>query len=153
MSRIALIVGVAMSLLASTSLACIFASEADRRQEVAEDIAVQRNMVRHLAIEADTILIAFAMKPDGRDRILFRIDRTLKGTIIPSQRASYAWRAGVGTTCFASEAFLNINPWEGQTYILYAKDGQLLRAGDIKRYGLDISLEEEITLVTAARDI
>ena len=153
MSRAVLAIGVVLSLGAPASRACISASEADRRQEIGDDLALQARMVRRLATDADTVLIAFALKPDGRDRILFRIDKILKGNMPASGRVSYRWHPGVAVTCLASVAFLNVNPREGQSYILYAENRQLLRAGNVVRYGLDISLQEEIERGTEGHDL
>ena len=152
-------------------LACIVEDDPESdRQKFAADLNLQAQMVRSLAAQADTILIALAVEETvrwRRVRVVFRINRVLKGQIPASGEVSYTTLPGVVPLCpgNASQTFLNTNAGEGETYILYSRKGELLRAGNIARHALpsrpahrsssrqDISLEEEIKLVMETRGI
>lgn len=130
--------------------ACISADEADAVRAAEADRTVQGNFARQLAAEADAIMFATAVSEKSASRtVTFRINRMLKGSMPVSPEVTYVWTPGRAALCHPSEAFFNTVAMVGETYILYASKGRLLRAGSVVRDAPDITTGAELELINA----
>jgi hypothetical protein len=141
-------VGLAFLLKMSVASACIYADEADMAKAADADRVLQGDLVRQLAAQADAIMFATATSEKTTSRsVTFRINQMLKGPMPASREATYVWTPGRGALCHPSEAFFNTGASVDETYILYASKGRLLRAGNVVRYGTDITTGDEVELI------
>jgi hypothetical protein len=134
------------------SMACIVASEADHAAELARDRAAQAKLVTPLAQQADTILIAKALREvdEVRWTTEFVVLEVFKGSLKIAQREVYqAAQSVAGIDCTPGvDLFRNTITLTGQDYLLYVKKGKLLRAAKIKRReGNSLSLNDELELI------
>lgn len=147
---------VVLSLLyAATVNACIFGSDEDLAETMRQDRIKQLHMAADLARQADTIIIAKAIG-ETFGKTAFKIQEIIK--ISRRSRGRTFWAVGdeigfrrtsgdIGIVCVPSQAFLNRGSLIGHEYILYAKDGVLLRAGNTMRYGPEITVSAEVQAV------
>ena len=145
--------GIAVLSMAPPSIACIVASEADHAAELARDRAAQAKLVAPLAQQADTILIAKALREVDEVRWIteFVVLEVLKGNLRIAERKTYQASQSVGgIDCTPGvELFRNTLTLSGQDYLLYVKKGKLLRAIAIKhREGNALSLNDELDSIT-----
>jgi hypothetical protein len=144
------VVAVGVLLAASApSLACQqvsnAGSQAERRQE---DMAEQRGIVRRLVQEADSIHVAVATKPSAAmDDVELEIRDTLRGPRPARPVMSFPAGDEITIGCSESAGFRNIDIENGHTYLIYVKNGRLLRAGDRRRGQGLISWKAETALV------
>ena len=145
--------GMAVLSLAPPSIACIVASEADYAAELARDREAQAKLVTPLAQQADTVLIAKALREIDEVRWIteFVVLEVLKGNLRIAERKAYqASLSAGGIDCTPGvDLFRNTITESGQDYLLYVKKGKLLRAAKIKRReGNALPLNDELELIT-----
>ncbi len=144
--------GMAVLSMAPPSIACIVASEADYAAELVRDRAAQAELVTPLAKQADTILIAKALREvdEARWTTEFVVLEALKGNLKIAERKVYQASSSVPPIdCTPGvDLFRNTLTLTGQDYLLYVKNGKLLRAAAIKRRGANLSLNDELNLIT-----
>lgn len=132
-------------LWASESFPCsspIDPAAADRR-----DRERQREMAGELANQADAIFVATAtVVYPSPTSVTFRVERVLKGWLEEGV-VSYPLPALEEIGCGPAANFRSVSVWNGLTYLVYARDGKLLRVANTKRKWPEISSREEIRLI------
>jgi hypothetical protein len=138
-------------------LACRFKTNPiDRAAGMAKDLEKQRDLIKKLAQHADTIVIAgVADQVAPRNRagvtqgaLRFLVQATLKGVKKVELVAEASGDYEIFCGAHASEGFTQVGIEPRQTYIVYAADGVILRAGQksVRDEEL-VSFEEERLLV------
>jgi hypothetical protein len=117
------------------------------------DRETQRGLVRELTNQADTIVVATAIR-DGPSEwsevpqsTPFRVSEVLKGPVQNESDVTYLVSRIGEVNCTVSSMFSDAWVQHGQTYLLYIRDKRLLRAGRVKRKWPEITNREEIRLV------
>jgi hypothetical protein len=134
--------------------ACRWRSHEDYAAAVRADLKRQESMVTELALQADLIVVAKAgprlKAPDGA--LLtpdytgqFEVIELLKGQSEP--RLLISSPGSITVACAASASFRNTAVAPGTTYILYLRDGQLLRAAPKRQPLEQLSFRKERKLL------
>lgn len=133
-------------LLSLPALGCMGPVSAEK---VRGDIERQAQVTEDLAKSADRVFIGelvsvSASRTSGRFRVLEHIkgevsDRELRLRLKDDARTVVA--------CRAWRMFRNVHLYQGETYIVYSTNGELLRTGLTERIHWDIGLDREISIV------
>ena len=116
---------------------------ADRR-----DRLLQRKLAAEYAKFADFIYIADVKSTDAeRSEAELKIIEQFKGLPVAMQSAIYEDRLVEIGGCSASFFFQQKDVVPGNRYVIYVKNGKILRAGDIERTNWFISLRDEIRII------
>ena len=135
-----------MCLVFSPVQACGVLEEAEYRRKIAEDITLQRQAAARLAAISDTIFLGEVVSVDEvSDIVRVRVERALKGSA-PSE-LTLPVSGSFTIACWPSDYFENAVFHENRSYVIYLKDGSVLRAGWAERSELDLSLRAEIRLI------
>jgi hypothetical protein len=105
-------------------------------------------MAGELAGQADAIFVATAtVVHPAPTSVGFRVERVLKGRLEEESVVSYPLPALQGIGCTPAHNFHSVSVWNGLQYLVYARDGELLRVANTKRQWPEISSREEIRLI------
>lgn len=111
------------------------------------DLKREMTMTEELAAIADQIFLATATKIDKSNRSAnFELIEVLIGESEPAFKAGWDG-SKVTIGCRASYGFNNILLEEGQNYLLYLKDGQILRASQNEPGRWGMSFIHELLIV------
>ena len=137
-------------LLPSVSvMACGTRTPAVQRKIDAAQLASIRTLASAAALNADQIFIGTVTnlsRPKGQSSefgfVTFRVAESLKGG--PSPNLTLRWKDKFTYSCQPSETFYNVGFRQSGTFIVYTRNGQVVRsaAADHLRSGL-LSLDEE----------
>lgn len=147
---------IALAVVPIESRACGWLPPAEQAQRDAADLQKQRLLVREIAVEADSIVVArathVAVVPSGDANLQegtviakFTVRETLKGAEHPGVKLTSYSSLSVG--CYPSVSFRNIRLDPGTSYVVYAKRGDILRAAPLKRTRGYISFRQERKII------
>jgi hypothetical protein len=142
---------VALALVAPSAWACSTPINYDKRVADLQDRADQRAIASRIAREASAVFIGRVTRIDAaRGVAIFHLVRPIAGDV-PAQ-GTYEYPQGeefiIG--CSAASMFENTHVREGETYIIYVRDGRISRAGFAERQSRDLSLREETRIARKA---
>jgi len=147
-----------MSRVAAFLLAMLCATQAspcsdglgDKRARDKADRIEQRRLVSELAEQADTIFIAKAVRvaiSPQEQWAQFKIAEVLKGALEEGVLITYPVPETTVIGCSPAASFKYSWPKEDRRYLVYVREGTLLRVGDLERMWPEISAKEEGRLV------
>lgn len=138
---------VALALVAPAAWACSTPISYDKRAAAREDRADQRAIASRIAREASIVFIGRVTRIDAaRGVATFQLVRHVAGDTPAEGRYEYPQGEDFIIGCSAASMFENTHVREGETYIIYVRDGRISRAGFAKRQDRDLSLREEIRI-------
>ena len=111
------------------------------------DLQYQKDLVQDTAADADLIAMVrvSSVSPD-RGTATFIVERRIKG--VSDNEVSLALDQTIVVGCYASSWFFStVNLESSDIYILYAKDGKVLRARPKYRLLGEVSLRQELRLI------
>jgi hypothetical protein len=133
---------------ADPALACQAVSSPSPAAMARADRAEQREIVRALAVEAETIYIGVAVNETRYgERAEFTINHIVKGAAPVLPTATFEGPIEYTIGCTAAAGFRNALVEVGKTYLIYVAGGRLLRAGLKEREPSEISWNEEIRIL------
>jgi hypothetical protein len=145
--RVAIVV--ACLLCVPTAFACRERAE-DRDQNDKLDQAEQRKLVPQLAMQADHIIVATLIRaPDQHipSSAQYLVNMVLKGELQVNELATFELPNFFVVGCTVAETFESVSTEQGLEYLLYVRDGMLVRTGKLQREWPEISASEEMQIV------
>lgn len=149
MKALTALITVSLFLSASATNACITYPPAVQSKINAEELAKLQSLAKAAAHDADEIFIGtvtdLTRPTSGLPQVgsvSFSLDATLKGKPSPTMTAQ--WQESFTYSCQQSASFHNVGFRPNGKFIVYVRDGKVVRsaAADYLRSGL-LSLEEE----------
>ena len=138
-------------LFVPTAFACRERVE-DRHENAKLDQAEQRKLVPQLAMNADHIVVATLIRaPDQHipSTAQYLVNLVLKGELRVNELATFEVPNFFVVGCTVAETFENVSTVQGVEYLLYVRDGALVRTGKLKREWREISAKEEMRIIRA----
>jgi hypothetical protein len=101
-----------------------------------------------LTDQADAMFVATAVVVyPSPTSVSFRVEKVLKGPVEKDGVVTYPLATLEEWACAPAASFHFMSVWNGLGNLVYARDGLLLRAANVKRKGPEISSREEIRLI------
>jgi hypothetical protein len=122
----------------------------DRLPGELADRTEQRELVREFSQQAEIIVVVTALqvqKLTPPETAAFHIAEVLKGSIGANTTVTYPLSRATEIGCTAASLFSDAWVEQGEKYLLYVREGRLLRAGPLKRERPEITAREEIRLI------
>ncbi len=142
---------VALALMAPGAWACSTPINYDRHAAELKDRAEQRSIASRIAREASMVFIGRVTRIDAtRGIATFHVVRPIAGEAPVQGTYEYPQAEDFIIGCSAASMFGNSYVREGETYIVYVRDGRISRAGFVERQSRDLSLREETRIARKA---